>query len=224
MLGLLTVAGYDAALSMESTDGVSYMQVRGLLKVVLVSLLLSGCVAPLLAGAQSQLMWAFLKPLVGFDPNEVNLFEQPLIKDRMQPLLGEHYGTAVTLLKTADEIQQEGPLFYVLSNNKVTGPLADKAGFVWNSQTNQMAVLLQQEGKSAIFSEPLANAAADTAGAAAGVPVWPQSMQALVTPAALQQQVQDQAGAAVQGQVQSAAETVGSEMSPASSAATTTSD
>ena len=198
------------------------MHVRRLLKVVLVSLLLSGCVAPLLAGAQSQLMWAFLKPLVGFDPNEVNLFEQPLIKDRMQPLLGEHYGTAVTLLKTADEIQQEGPLFYVLSNNKVTGPLADKAGFVWNSQTNQMAVLLQQQGKSAVFSEPLTNAAAETTGAAATVPVWPQAMQALLTPASLQQQLQDQAAAAVQGQVQPAAEAAGSALLPASSAATAT--
>ncbi|GAB3214977.1 hypothetical protein [Pseudaeromonas pectinilytica] len=198
------------------------MHVRRLLKVLLVSLLLSGCVAPLLAGAQSQLMWALLKPLVGFDPNEVNLFEQPLIKDRMQPLLGEHYGTAVTLLKTADEIQQEGPLFYVLSNNKVTGPLADKAGFVWNSQTNQMAVLLQQQGKSAVFSEPLANAAAETTGAAATVPVWPQAMQALLTPASLQQQLQDQAAAAVQGQVQPAAEAAGSALLPASSAATAT--
>ena len=198
------------------------MHVRRLLKVLLVSLLLSGCVAPLLAGAQSQLMWAFLKPLVGFDPNEVNLFEQPLIKDRMQPLLGEHYGTAVTLLKTADEIQQEGPLFYVLSNNKVTGPLADKAGFVWNSQTNQMAVLLQQQGKSAVFSEPLANAAAETTGAAATVPVWPQAMQALLTPATLQQQLQDQAAAAVQGQAQPAAEAAGSALLPASSAATAT--
>lgn len=198
------------------------MRVRGLLKVVLVSLLLSGCVAPLLAGAQSQLMWALLKPLVGFDPNEVDLFEQPLIKDRMQPLLGEHYGTAVTLLKTADEIQQEGPLFYVLSNNKVTGPLADKAGFVWNSQTNQMAVLLQQQGKSAVFSEPLANAAAETTGAAATVPVWPQSMQALLTPAALQQQAQDQAARAAQDQVQPATEAVGKALSSASSAATAT--
>lgn len=198
------------------------MHVRGLLKVLLVSLLLSGCVAPLLAGAQSQLMWALLKPLVGFDPNEVDLFEQPLIKDRMQPLLGEHYGTAMTLLKTADEIQQEGPLFYVLSNNKITGPLADKAGFVWNSQTNQMAVLLQQQGKSAVFSEPLANTAAETAGAAATVPVWPQAMQALLTPAALQQQLQDQAASAAQDQVQPATEVAGKALSSASSAATAT--
>lgn len=198
------------------------MRVRGLLKVVLVSLLLSGCVAPLLAGAQSQLMWALLKPLVGFDPNEVDLFEQPLIKDRMQPLLGEHYGTAVTLLKTADEIQQEGPLFYVLSKNPVTGPLADKAGFVWNSQTNQMAVLLQQQGKSAVFSEPLANAATETTGAAAAVPVWPQAMQALLTPASMQQQIQDQAATGVQGQAQPVTEAAGKALSSASSAATAT--
>lgn len=132
------------------------MRVLKVAAVLCCGLMLSACVAPLLAGAQSQLLWALIKPMVGLDPNEVNLFEQPLIKDRMQPLLGEHYGTAVNLLKTADEIQQQGPLFYVLSNNALTQPMADKAGFVWNSQSNQMAILLQQNGKQQIFSEPLA--------------------------------------------------------------------
>jgi len=73
-----------------------------------------------------------------------------------------------------------------------------------------------------VFSEPLANAAAETTGAAATVPVWPQAMQALLTPASLQQQLQDQAAAAVQGQVQPAAEAAGSALLPASSAATAT--
>ena len=35
-------------------------------------------------------MWALLKPLVGLDPNDVGLFEQPLIKNRMQELLGKN--------------------------------------------------------------------------------------------------------------------------------------
>ena len=173
-----------------------------LLKVMFFSLFLSGCMAPLLMGAQSQLMWALLKPLVGFDPNEVNLFEQPLIKDRMQPLLGEHYGTAVTLLKTADEIQQEGPLFYVLSNNEVTGPLAKQAGFVWNSKSNQMAVLLQEQGKSLVFSEPLAEAAKGTALAPDQLGAWPTAMRSMLDPKSLQQQVTGAATQAVSGAVQ----------------------
>lgn len=143
-------------------------------RVLLLSCLLSGCVAPLLVGAQSDLMWALLKPVVGLDPKDVNLFDQSLIKDRLQPLLGDHYNQTVSLLKTADELQQEGPLFYVLSQNALTQPLANKAGFVWNSDTNQMAVLLQDQGKTQLFSEP-------QTGGTAKTPVWPQAMQGLLT-------------------------------------------
>lgn len=164
------------------------MRLASGLKVLLMAVLLSGCIAPLLAGAQSQLMWALLKPLVGLDPGEVNLFEQPLIKDRMQPLLGDHYDTAVQMLKTADEIQQEGPLFYVLSNNEVTGPLANKAGFVWNSQSNQMAVLLQEKGKSMVYSEPLAAAAQGAGLSAESVDAWPLAMRDMLSPEHLMQQ------------------------------------
>ena len=79
--------------------------------------LLTACVSSLLVGnaLQNRLMWALLKPLVGFDPNEVNLFEIPLVHDRMTALLGEHYKPAVELLRTADQIQQEGALIYVAS-------------------------------------------------------------------------------------------------------------
>lgn len=164
------------------------MRLASGLKILLMALLLSGCVAPLLMGAQSQLMWAFLKPLVGLDPNEVNLFEQPMIKSRMQPLLGEHYDTAVNLLKTADEIQTEGPLFYVLSNNPVTGPMADKAGFVWNSQSNQMAILMQEKGKSTVFSEPLAAGAQGAGLTAESAAAWPMAMRSMLTPEHLMQQ------------------------------------
>ncbi|MGL6011370.1 MAG: hypothetical protein ACRC0J_07640, partial [Shewanella oncorhynchi] len=73
------------------------------LHIVWLALMLNACVAPLLLmSPQGQLMWALLKPLVGLDPNDVGLFEQPLIKNRMQELLGKNYDTTLSLLKTAD--------------------------------------------------------------------------------------------------------------------------
>lgn len=192
------------------------MKMMRWLGAALLAVTLSGCVAPLVApmvaSAQSKLLWALIKPMVGLDPNEVNLFEQPLIKDRLQPLLGDHYGTAVSLLKTADEVQQEGPLFYVLSNNALTKPLADKAGFVWNAQTNQMAVLLQQQGQpQQVFSEALGatGTTAATAATSAAVPTWPSAMQGLIqNPAqALAQQATAAATSTVQQATSSATST-----------------
>ncbi|MEO3678189.1 hypothetical protein ABGI61_04060 [Rheinheimera sp. FR7-31] len=139
--------------------------------LLVAALLLSACVAPaLLLSPQGQLMWAMLKPLVGLDPKEVNLFEQPLIKNRLQPLLGEHYQTAVTLLNTADEIKQQGPLFYVASNYTPIPMLAEKAGFVWNADTNQMAVLLSSGGVTEVFAE------AAQQQAKALIPSWPDEL------------------------------------------------
>ena len=87
-----------------------------LLPVVALCLLLAGCLAPaLLMPSSSQLMWALLKPLVGFDPNQVNLFEQPIVRNRMVALLGPNYDTTMQLLRTANELRKEGPLFYVVS-------------------------------------------------------------------------------------------------------------
>jgi len=161
-------------------------------------LFLSACVAPLLVGPQSQLMLALLKPLVGLDPNEADLFEQPLIKDRMQPLLGEHYATTVNLLKTANQIQQEGPLFYVLSQTPVGAKVSDQAGFVWNADSNQMAVLLQEQGKQQIFAEAVPGVAA---------PTWPAAMQGLVDPDALKQQATDKVDGVVGQAVDASAQT-----------------
>ncbi|QXC35145.1 hypothetical protein [Aeromonas sp. FDAARGOS 1407] len=145
------------------------MRIMPLLKAACLSLMLSACVAPLLMmSPTSQLMWALLKPLVGFDPNEVNLFEQPLIKDRMTAILGPNYDTTMQLLKTANELQQEGPLFYVISRYAPVPDIAKQAGMVWNSQTNQMSVLLQKgDGSTQTFGENLA----------ATAPVWPSAMQ-----------------------------------------------
>jgi hypothetical protein len=126
--------------------------------VILIALSLSACVSQLLLGdAQSRLMWALLRPLVGFDPNELNLFENPLIKDRMVVLLGDKYAPTMKLLRTAREIKQEGALFYMVSRYapKEVQEVADKAGFIWNGDTNQMAVMLIENGAPQIIAEPL---------------------------------------------------------------------
>ena len=150
------------------------MRIMPLLQAACLSLMLSACVAPLLMmSPTSQLMWALLKPLVGFDPNEVNLFEQPLIKDRMTDILGPNYDSTMQLLKTANELQQEGPLFYVVSRYAPVPDVAKQAGMVWNSQTNQLSVLLQKgDGTTQAFGENLAGTA----------PLWPAAMQGWQNP------------------------------------------
>lgn len=150
--------------------------------VFVTPLLMQGCVAPaLMLSPQSQLMWALLKPMVGLDPKEVNLFKQELIRSRLQPLLGQHYETAVQLLETADQIQQEGPLFYVASKYTPLPQVAEKAGFVWNSETNQMAVLLVSGGAPQIFAEKLNDQVATQ------VPAWPKELADYTDPDKLKQ-------------------------------------
>jgi hypothetical protein len=137
---------------------------------------------------QGQLMWALFKPLVGLDPNDVNLLEQPLIKDRMQGLLGENYGTAVSLLKTADEIQQQGPLFYLVSKHTPVPDLAEKAGFVWNSETNQMAVMLLTGGSPQVFAEKMLDQKKQEI-----IPSWPSDLMEYTDPKVLQNKAAEQA-------------------------------
>jgi len=160
------------------------------MSVLTAPVVLQGCVAPaLLLSPQSQLMWALLKPMVGLDPKEVNLFKQELIRSRLQPLLGQHYGTAVALLETADQIQQEGPLFYVASRYTPLPDVAEKAGFVWNSETNQMAVLLVSGGAPQIFAEKLNEQVAQQ------VPAWPKELADYTDPDKLKQKALAQASA-----------------------------
>lgn len=127
------------------------------------ALLLAGCVSSLLVGNQLQnrLMWAFIEPLVGFNPNEINFFEAPLIKDRMTALLGDKYEPAMKLLRTANQIQQEGALYYVASRYAPAGAqqVVDAAGLVWNADTNQMAVMLVQDGVPDLLAEQAQGAA-----------------------------------------------------------------
>lgn len=123
--------------------------------------LLVGCATSLIVGNQveRQLMGALLKPLVGFDPNDVDLFEIPLVKNRMTTLLGENYEPTMTLLRTAQSIQKEGALYYVASRYAPSEvkQLADQAAMVWNADTNQMAVMLIHNDLPAVYAEKVAD-------------------------------------------------------------------
>ncbi|MFC4656491.1 hypothetical protein ACFO3I_15845 [Rheinheimera marina] len=153
------------------------------LKVFCAALLLTGCFAPaLLMTSQAQLMGELLRPLVGFNPLDVKLFDNPLIKDRMVALMGEdNYRTATTLLYTATALQVQGPLYFVTSEHSPLPHLAEKAGFVWNSEHNQMAILLVSGGKTEIFAEAVNSAAG------AVVPSWPKDLVDYTSPDKLKQ-------------------------------------
>lgn len=199
-----------------------------LLPVVALCLLLAGCLAPaLLMPSSSQLMWALLKPLVGFDPNQVNLFEQPIVRNRMVALLGPNYDTTMQLLRTANELRKEGPLFYVVSRYTPVPEMAQKAGLVWNSETNQMAVALMRGDVAEVFAEKIeamAEAQVARAGdaardkvdetvqdAVAGViPVWPAEMSWVNPREAIEEAVEQRIELGVgQAQTQALDATVG---------------
>lgn len=199
-----------------------------LLPVVALCLLLAGCLAPaLLMPSSSQLMWALLKPLVGFDPNQVNLFEQPIVRNRMVALLGPNYDTTMQLLRTANELRKEGPLFYVVSRYTPVPEMAQKAGLVWNSETNQMAVALMKGDVAEVFAEKIeamAEAQVARAGdaardkvdetvqdAVAGViPVWPAEMSWVNPREAIEEAVEQRIELGVgQAQTQALDATVG---------------
>ena len=141
------------------------------LMVLALCALLSGCFAPMLAMGPSQLMWAFIKPFVGLDPSSSQLFEKPMIKNRMTALLGDDYDEALALLRTAPALEQEGTLFYLASPTE--DGEAQAAGLVWNAQTNKMSALVNDGKETKLFTEPDST-----------VPVvWPKSLQPLVAPA-----------------------------------------
>jgi hypothetical protein len=148
--------------------------------VLLAAALLSACVAPaLVLPSASQLMFNLLKPLVGLDPNVVHLYDQPLVRNRMVALLGPHYDTALSLLRTADTIEREGMLFYVVSRYTPVPELAERAGLVWNGETNQMAVAILRGDGVQVFREIVderVEAVRDEAVAAV-TPTWPAVMQ-----------------------------------------------
>ncbi|MGO4999328.1 hypothetical protein [Oceanisphaera sp. W20_SRM_FM3] len=142
---------------------------NGLLVLALCTML-SGCFAPMLAMGPSQLMWAFIKPFVGLDPSSSQLFEKPMIKNRMTALLGEDYEETLALLRTAPALKQEGTLFYLASPTE--DGEAQAAGLVWNAQTNKMSAIVNDGQETKLFNEPNST-----------VPVvWPKTLQTLVAP------------------------------------------
>jgi hypothetical protein len=172
------------------------MRMGKVLSVLAMSVLLSACVGALVAKAGTQLLLSLMKPMVGFDPNAGGLFEQPLIKDRMVAFLGPQYEPAMQLIKTADTLQQEGPLFYVVSRYTPVPELAEKAGFVWNSETNQMALMLVTGGSPTVIAEKIVATQTDRL-AEQLVPQWPGELQSVLDASqdasALQQKALDAA-------------------------------
>jgi hypothetical protein len=85
-------------------------------------------------------------------------------------------------------------LYYVISKHSPIPDIADKAGFVWNAENNQMAVMLLTGGSPQVFAEKLVK---DTVNAKveqtqeqikqAGkdqlsqqVPLWPTELTAII--------------------------------------------
>jgi len=163
--------------------------------IFLLTFALSACVASALVGnAQSRLLWAFLKPIVGFNPHEFNVLESSLVKPRMQALLGSKYDTTMRFLSTANELQQEGALFYIASRYAPDSVknITDKAAFVWNADTNQMAVLLIENGLPSVFSESAETAIGTQA------PQWPRELKSALDDAnryqdSLKERIQEKA-------------------------------
>ncbi len=142
------------------------------LPLLLIASLLSACAAPLLLlPSQRDLMWALLTPLVGFNPNAFNLFEQPMVKQRMTAMLGPHYEETMQLLRTADQLQRQGPLFFVISRLAQNPTVARQAGLVWNSDSDRLATVIQRSGRTDILTEMVQGAVTATvAGAAPRLP------------------------------------------------------
>jgi len=149
--------------------------------------MLTACLGGLVARVGTDVLLAILRPMVGLDPNSNGLFQQPVIKQRMQAFLGENYETTMQLIQTADQLQQEGPLYFVVSRYTPIPQIAEKAGFVWNSETNQMAVMLVTGGSPTVIAEKLLVKQANNAVAEA-VPQWPVELQAVLDQDALRKQ------------------------------------
>ncbi|MFO1348208.1 MAG: hypothetical protein U1F12_06445 [Pseudomonadales bacterium] len=183
------------------------MKIRSQLKALLIigaTLLLSACLGGLLVQATTQVMLAILKPMVGLDPNSNGLFQQPIIKNRMQSFLGDYYDPTMQLLRTADKVQEEGPLYYVVSRYTPIPQVAEKAGFVWNSDTNQMAVMLISGGSTTVIAERLVQQQANQQIAKV-VPQWPTELQTYLDQDALKKKA---SAAATQVITQKASETM----------------
>jgi hypothetical protein len=166
------------------------VRIKRLFILMLVMTLLTGCLTQILVSASRELLWQLLTPMIGLDPNQTNLFEQPIIKNRLTALLGPQYEPTMALLKTADELQREGPLFYVVSRYTPVPQIAEKAGFVWNSKTNQMAIMLVTGGSPTVIAEKFVEGQAkEQVGQL--VPQWPGELQTILDQDALKKHAEE---------------------------------
>jgi len=184
------------------------MRTERVVLVLLLTVLLSACLTGLVARVGTEVMLAILKPMVGLDPNSNGLFQQPVIKHRMQAFLGEKYEPVMQLLMTANQLQEEGPLFYVISRYTPVPELAEKAGLVWNAETNQMALMLVTGGSPTVIAERVLVRKGQEALAEA-VPEWPAELQLILDQDALKkqaleaatQQMQEEAEALLEAEI-----------------------
>lgn len=168
------------------------LRTQRLVLVVLLVSLLTACLGGLIARAGTEVLLAILKPMVGLDPNSNGLLQQPVIKSRMQGFLGDKYDPVMQLLATANTLQEEGPLFYVVSRYTPVPQLAEKAGFVWNSETNQMAVMLISGGSPTVIAERVMLKQANQTIQEA-VPQWPVELQTILDEDALKKKAVEMA-------------------------------
>ncbi len=130
----------------------------------------------LLMGPQASIINSLFEKFVGVSPLDAKIFEHPLIKGRMQDLLGDKYDATMKILNTASAIQKEGPLYYVVSRYTPLPQFAEKAGFVYNSETNQMVVLLLKGDVHTLLFETVGKATEKVA------PALPKELDLLIHP------------------------------------------
>ena len=117
----------------------------------------------------SQLMWACSNPLVGFDPER----GQPVRAAADQGQNDRHAGTQLRHHHAVAQdrqraLQQEGPLFYVVSRYaRYRTRQAGRHGVGTPTPTSFAVMLQKGTGATQVFGENLT----------AATPVWPSTMQ-----------------------------------------------
>ncbi|MDZ7924232.1 MAG: hypothetical protein U5M23_09240 [Marinagarivorans sp.] len=180
------------------------MHFRRLLVVVLIISLLTGCTSLIVGNRmQSAILGALFESVLGFNPNDVKILENPAVKSRMQAMLGDKYDVTVSLLREAQKIQRDGAAYYILAKTApvITKTIAEKtglsqettgaalalvnnAGMSWDSNLNQFSVLLVEDGVPKVFSEAVGQGKESVGktvsqNSVALLPALPKEMQAV---------------------------------------------
>jgi hypothetical protein len=139
--------------------------IRRICLILLTLSLLAGCTSLLIGNRmQSALIGALFEQFLGFNPNDAKLFDNPIVKGRMQAMLGNKYEPTLKLLREAQAIQRDGAVFYVLGKAL---PAADKALNGDKAGTGALGIasqLLQGPKDPAALAEAGGQAVLDNAG------------------------------------------------------------